>query len=81
MSVATLTSKGQITLPKDIREHLKVSTGDAINFVVGEHGEVRVRPMNKSLWDLKGRFKRAGVKPATLEDMDRAIVEGAMRRL
>jgi AbrB family looped-hinge helix DNA binding protein len=79
MSVATLTSKGQITLPKDIREHLKVSAGDEINFVVGDRGEVRVRPMNKSLWDLRGRFKRPGERPITLEEMDDAIARGAAR--
>jgi antitoxin PrlF len=79
MSIATLTSKGQITLPKEIREHLKVSAGDQLNFIVGERGEVRVRQMNKSLWDLKGRFSKPGMKHMTLEDMKDAIARGAAR--
>ena len=81
MTVATLTSKGQITLPKNIRELLKLDAGDQIDFVVGERGEVRLRPLNKSLWDLKGMLKQAGRKPATLEDMDRAILAGVVARL
>lgn len=79
MNAATITSKGQITLPKGIRDHLGVSEGDQIHFIVGEHGDVRVRPMNKSLWDLKGRLKRPGMKPITLEEMDDAIARGAAR--
>jgi antitoxin PrlF len=79
MSVATLTSKGQITLPKDIREHLKVSAGDEISFILGDGGDVRVRPMNKSLWELKGMLKKPGQKPITLAQMKDAIARGAAR--
>lgn len=79
MNAATITSKGQITLPKGIREYLKLSEGDQIHFIMGEHGEVRVRPMNKSLWDLKGRFGKPGMKHMTLEDMKDAIARGAAR--
>jgi AbrB family looped-hinge helix DNA binding protein len=43
MPSATLTSKGQITLPKRVRDHLRVRTGDAIDFVIGADGEIRVR--------------------------------------
>ena len=38
MQVAKLTSKGQITLPKDVREALKVSEGDKVIFVPNEYG-------------------------------------------
>jgi antitoxin PrlF len=78
MSVATLTSKGQITLPKDIRDLLGLETGDQINFVV-EDGVVRMRPRNKSLWDLRGRFSKPGMKHMTLKDMKDAIARGAAR--
>lgn len=79
MSVATLTSKGQITLPKNIRELLKLDAGDQIDFVVGDRGEVRLRPMNKSLWALKGMLKRPGQRPITLAEMKDAIYRGAAR--
>jgi antitoxin PrlF len=79
MSIATLTSKGQITLPKNIRDLLKLDAGDQIDFVVGERGEVRLRPLNKSLWDLKGRFKKPGQKPITMAEMKDAIYRGAAR--
>jgi len=44
MATSTLTSKGQITLPKQIRQRLNVAAGDRIDFVVEENGEVVVRP-------------------------------------
>lgn len=40
----TLTSKSQVTLPKAIREHLKVAPGDAVNFRIVADGGVRVEP-------------------------------------
>jgi AbrB family looped-hinge helix DNA binding protein len=43
MPIATLTSKGQITLPKDVRQRLRVHAGDTVEFVVGADGEIRVR--------------------------------------
>lgn len=45
MTIATLTSKGQITVPKDIRQHFNLQAGDRLEFVwVGE--ELRVRPLH-----------------------------------
>ncbi len=43
MPTATLTSKGQITLPRKVREQLGVRTGDPVDFVIGADGEIRVR--------------------------------------
>ena len=80
MALATMTSKGQVTLPKEIRDQLNLSAGDKIDFVVGDGKEVRLLPRNKSLWDLKGSLKRSGRKPVSLEDMDKAIYEGITNR-
>ena len=79
MSVATVNRNGQITLPKGIRDRLSVSPGDKLRVVLGDSGEVRLRPISKSFWDLKGRFARPGMKPVTLEEMDEAIARGAAR--
>ncbi|MCA9457205.1 MAG: AbrB/MazE/SpoVT family DNA-binding domain-containing protein, partial [Nitrospira sp.] len=45
MPVATLTSKGQITLPKKIREQLKLQPGDRVEFLVGTDGRITVWPV------------------------------------
>ncbi len=69
-----ITSKGQTTLPKAVREALSVRAGDRVRYVILE-GEVRimpVRPVNR----LFGVLKHHG-PPVTLEDMNRAIAEGA----
>jgi AbrB family looped-hinge helix DNA binding protein len=80
MPTATLTSKGQLTLPRQVREHLKVDTGDTVDFVIGDDGEVRVRAGDVDVADLKGLLKQPGRRPVTLEDMDAAIKRAQRRR-
>jgi AbrB family looped-hinge helix DNA binding protein len=73
MPSSTLTSKGQITLPKAIREHLRVSAGDAIDFVVGADGDVRVRAGDVDVSELKGLLRQPGRRAVSVEEMDFAI--------
>ena len=73
MPAATLTSKGQLTLPKKIREHLKVTTGDAVDFIIGADGGVRVRAGDVDVRQLQGFLHKPGRRPVTLEQMDEAI--------
>jgi AbrB family looped-hinge helix DNA binding protein len=53
METSTLTRKGQTTIPKAIREQLKLKPGDRIGFVVDADGRVRLVPRNLTLDDLK----------------------------
>ena len=73
MPTATLTSKGQITLPKPVRDHLRVDTGDTVDFLIGSDGEVRVRAGDVDIADLKGLLRRPGRRPVSLTEMDAAI--------
>jgi AbrB family looped-hinge helix DNA binding protein len=77
MSTATLTSKGQITLPKEVREHFKLSEGDRIDFIVEDDGKVRVVPITGSFRDLLGICHRPGVKALTVEEMQEILEETA----
>ena len=79
MPAATLTSKGQLTVPKRIRELLKLQTGDTVEFVVSEDGTVQVRAGSYDVRDLRGLLKRPGRKAVSVEEMDEAIA-GARRR-
>lgn len=45
MPRATLTSKGQMTLPKEVREALKVKPGDRVEFIIQAPGRVLLRPL------------------------------------
>ncbi|MEO6015605.1 MAG: AbrB/MazE/SpoVT family DNA-binding domain-containing protein [Devosia sp.] len=72
MSIATVTSKGQITLPLDVRNDLKLSVGDKVSFEkVG--GNYVLRPQNKSIMALAGVLHRPDQKPMTLAEMDERL--------
>ncbi len=74
MVESTITSKGQTTLPKPVREALGVRPGDRVRYIIlGD--EVRIIPM-RPIARLFGMLKYEG-PPKTLEDMERAIAEGA----
>jgi len=76
MAAATLTSKGQLTLPKDVRTALGVGPGDRVDFVRMEDGNFAVLPATHSVKSLKGLLKKPS-KAVSLEDMDKAIARGA----
>ena len=73
---ATLTSKGQLTLPKALREKLSLSAGDRLEFIFDEEQGVRLVARNGSVRRLKGMLPRPE-RPVSLEAMDKAILEGA----
>ena len=77
MPTATVTSKGQVTLPQKVREALRIRPGDRIDFVLGEDGEVRLRAGDADVSELRGLLRRPGRKPVTLEAMEQAIARGA----
>ena len=77
MTVATLTSKGQITIPKQVREHLKLSPGDKLDFVIESEGRVVIRPAKLDVRELKGLLKRRDGKVMSIEEMNAAIARGA----
>lgn len=74
MSEATVTSKGQVTIPKPVRDALGLETGDRIEFVNTERGFLVV-PAKRDLRSLRGMFKGRRSKPATIEEMKAAIAE------
>ena len=73
MALATLTTKGQVTIPKKIRESLKLHTGDKIEIIVTEKREAMIRPISKKVDDIFCKLHRPGRKAVTLEAMDDAI--------
>lgn len=72
MSTSTMTSKGQITLPKDVREALRLQEGDKVDFEKID-GRFVLRPRNRSAMELAGILHRPGMKALTVEEMDEAI--------
>ena len=80
MAASTVTSKGQITLPKQIREHLRVVAGDRIDFVVKDNGQVVVRPARSRLKQLRGMLRDRSRKPVSVDQMDAAVAREHSRR-
>lgn len=73
MPTSTLTSKGQVTVPKEVREHLRVAEGDRLEFLISEDGSVRLRPITGSVRRLLGLLHREGAPAQTVREMDQAI--------
>jgi antitoxin PrlF len=80
MPSCTITSKGQVTLPKEIREYLHVSTGDRLDFVVDDDGKVVVRAARSRLDELRGMLFRAGRRPVSVAEMGPAVAREHGRR-
>ena len=76
MATATITSKGQVTIPLQVRTDMKLSSGDRIDFVRMEDGNYAVVPASGSVKALKGIVPKQD-QPVSLQDMQAAIDEGA----
>lgn len=73
MPTSTMTSKGQITLPKEVREHFHLKAGDQIEFKIEPSGSVELRPLSGSIMSLFGILHRPGKPAASAEEMDEAV--------
>ncbi len=73
MALATLTSKGQVTIPKAVRDSLHLHAGDKVGFVITESKEALLRPVTKKVDDVFGRLHKPGRKPISIEEMDAGI--------
>ena len=81
MPRATITSKGQVTVPKEIRDLLRLGTGDRVDFVVKDDGTVVLRPATVHVRELKGFLHRKGIKPLSVEQMNAVIRRRAAGRV
>lgn len=80
MPVSTLTSKGQTTIPKAVRELLRLESGDRLDFIPQDDGSVLLRAATVDVAALRGILHRKGMKAVSLADRDGAIRERARRR-
>ncbi len=68
---STMTSKGQTTIPKDIRDCLGLKSGDRITFTMMPDGTVQMRAKNKSVMALGGSLRKRGQKRLVTEQLSR----------
>jgi AbrB family looped-hinge helix DNA binding protein len=76
MTTATLTSKGQITIPADVRRALNVDTGDRVEFVEVAAGRYEFVAATRPVTELKGMFGKPD-KTVSIEAMNAAIAKSA----
>ncbi len=79
MSEAKMTSKGQITVPKDVRVKLNLKPGDRVRFVIEADGRVRLWPAKRDVSELRGILPKPR-RTASVEDMEASIRRHAMQR-
>ena len=65
-----MSSKGQVTIPKTVRDSLHLHAGDKVEFVITETKEVLLKPVTKKVDDVFGRLHKPGRKPISIEKMD-----------
>lgn len=76
--VSTITSKGQVTIPVEVRRHLSVDTNDKVAFVIDDDGEVRLRaPRYPTIASLRGAAGRLE-KPLSWKQTRRIAREDAL---
>lgn len=79
MPIATMTTKGQITIPKEIREFLRLKPGDRLDFIKEPDGEVRLRAATRDIMELAGFLKWDGPS-VSVEEMNDAIRRAVVER-
>jgi AbrB family looped-hinge helix DNA binding protein len=78
--LATLTSKGQITLPKEIRDRLGLDTGAVLDFELLPDNTIRARAVKPDARRIRGLLKSPHSKPLTVEQMDEGIARSLRAR-
>ena len=79
MTTATMTSKGQVTIPAEVRQRMGLDTGDRIEFVELEAGGFAIKPAIDDVRSLKGVL-RVPEKPVSVDDMNAAVRKRATAR-
>jgi AbrB family looped-hinge helix DNA binding protein len=79
MTTATITSKGQVTIPAEVRHRMGLDAGDRVEFVELESGGYAIKPAIDDVRSLKGLLRKPS-SPVTIEDMNTAIRARAATR-
>ncbi|KQZ92209.1 regulator [Rhizobium sp. Root564] len=75
----TMTSKGQTTVPAEVRELLNLKSGDKLRYVV-KNGTVILKAKNKKAADLAGVLSRSDIDPLAIEDIDDIVSDAVVNQ-
>lgn len=78
---STITSKGQVTIPKSVRDSLHLLSGDKVEFLRNDADEIVIKPITKRASDLAGILKQYAKKePVGIEEMNQAVADGIKKK-
>lgn len=80
MPVATITSKGQVTIPLEVRRRLRLKAGDRIDFRFGAKGEVTLASKRVPFEEIQGMLRNRDQKAVSVRDMDHGIERAVQQR-
>ena len=72
-----LTGTGQVTIPQEVMDYLKLQPGDEVYFYINNLGRVVMRPRPRNIGEMAGILKDQvprRKKPVTIEEMNEAIL-------
>jgi antitoxin PrlF len=78
--LATVTIKGQVTVPKAIRDQLKIEQGTQLDFKLNDDGSISVRALKRSALSIVGLLRQPGRAVPTIEQMNLAVADAAAAR-
>ena len=70
--IASITSKGQVTIPALVRKQIGLHQGSRVDFIVNEHNHLELIPVADSIKKLKGMVPKP-TTPLSLDDMDKVM--------
>jgi antitoxin PrlF len=81
MPASTITSKGQTTIPRDIRKYLNLHAGDKIDFIIGREGKVIIEPATIDAAELEGLLFNPDRKAVSIAEMKSAVKQNAAKKV
>lgn len=75
MALATITSKGQVTIPKNVRDSLQLRSGDKIEISLNDENEAIIKPVSKKVDAVFCLLHQAGREALSIDQMNKAIVD------
>jgi AbrB family looped-hinge helix DNA binding protein len=73
-------TSNQITIPREVRERLRLKTGSRVDFLVEPSGRVVLKPLDADFRSLRGIVRSRRKRPPSIKEMNRAIAEGYVGR-
>ncbi len=80
MAISTVTAKGQVTIPKKVREQLHLRAGDKLDFRIEADGTLRVYPIAKKASEVFGAFAAKASKAQSTADIKRCLTQAFKKR-